>query len=69
MTGPTDALERPRGCPRPGVVPSFDAGWDAHRMGLSRATVEAVAADKGWATLGWDARQQQHTEQKKEAPR
>ena len=52
-------LERPEACPKPGVVEAFDAGWDAHEVGIERATVEVFtpASGRGWALLGWDARQ------------
>jgi hypothetical protein len=44
--------------PAEGVIAPFDAGWKAHAAGLDRATVEVLALDKGWALLGWDAREQ-----------
>jgi hypothetical protein len=47
---------RPIMCPPPGHVPSFDAGWDAHEVGLGRGSVEILSPDPGWALLGWDAR-------------
>lgn len=50
-------IERPRSCPERGKVPPFDAGWDAHEIGLRRDTVRTFAADPAWAILGWDARQ------------
>lgn len=49
-------LARPEACPKPGQVEPFDAGWNAHEVGLSRRTVELLAADKGWALLGYDTR-------------
>lgn len=57
MIDERDPLERPRSVPAPGEIAPFDSGWDAHRIGLERQTVEALAADKGWALLGWDARE------------
>lgn len=50
-------VERPRSVPAVGVVPAFDAGWNAHEKGLSRETVRVLAADPGWALLGWDTRE------------
>lgn len=55
MTTPT--IERTVACPAPGVVPAFDAGWDAHAAGLERETVRVLAASPEWALLGWDIRQ------------
>lgn len=48
--------ERPDACPRIGVIEPFDAGWDAHKTGLGRRTVELLSPDPGWALLGWDTR-------------
>ena len=48
-------LERPASCPKQGAVPAFDAGWNAYEVGLERDSVEMLAADKGWALLGYDA--------------
>lgn len=49
-------VERPISCPAPGIVPAFDAGWNAHEIGLARETVELLAVSP-WALLGYDARQ------------
>lgn len=49
-------VERPASVPAEGVIEPFDAGWDGHRMGLARETVQLLAADPGWALLGWDTR-------------
>ena len=49
--------ERPPSVPAPGVVPAFDAGWDANALEIERETVAAVAADPRWALLGWDCRE------------
>ncbi len=51
-------ITRPRSCPAPGVIPAFDAGWNAHRIGLDRETVAALTAGDGkrWALLGYDIR-------------
>ena len=51
-----DDIERPAACPREGQIEPFDAGWNAHRVGIGRATVEVLANDPGWALLGWDSR-------------
>lgn len=50
---------RPRSVPTEGVVPAFDAGWNAHEVGLSLSTVLtfAPASGRGWAVLGWKARE------------
>jgi len=45
---------RPDSCPPPGKVEAFDAGWNAHRAGLSRKTVEVLSG--GMALVAWDAR-------------
>lgn len=52
-----DPVERPPAVPEAGAVAPFDAGWEAHHAGLERETVRVLAADPGWALLGWDARQ------------
>lgn len=60
-------VARPRACPEAGTIPAFDAGWEAHQIGLGRATVQALTVGdaQGWALLGWDARDMsQHTERK-----
>jgi hypothetical protein len=51
-------IERPQSVPREGQVPAFDAGWNAHRLGLERETVRVLtpASGRGWALLGWDVR-------------
>jgi len=52
-------IERPLSCPKEGVVPAFDAGWNAHEVGLERKTVEVLTppSGRGWALMGWDVRQ------------
>ena len=56
-SGASDNLiVRPTACPREGQIKPFDAGWHAHEVGLSRETVRVLAADPGWALLGWDTR-------------
>jgi hypothetical protein len=47
----TDAM------PKVGQIEPFDAGWNAHALGIARETVRVLAADPGWALLGWDCRQ------------
>jgi hypothetical protein len=49
-------VERPAAAPREGQIQPYDAGWNAHRVGLERSTVEALARDRGWALLGYDSR-------------
>lgn len=51
-------FERPPSVPTRGLVRAYDAGWDAHRLGLARDTVAALAPPSGrdWALLGWDTR-------------
>lgn len=58
--GQADPVERPRAVPAEGVIEAFDAGWNAHRIGLERDSVETFAhpSGQGWALLGWNARQQ-----------
>lgn len=51
------SIERPDACPREGQIEPFDAGWNAHEVGLSRETVRVLASDPGWALLGWDIRE------------
>jgi hypothetical protein len=51
-------VERTEGMPAEGVVAPFDAGWYAHEIGLDRDTVRVLAADPGWALLGYDCRAQ-----------
>ncbi len=47
---------RPPSVPPEGVVPAFDAGWNAAEVGLSRETVAVIAAPDahGWALIGYD---------------
>lgn len=47
---------RPPSVPKEGDVPAFDAGWEAHEIGLARDTVAALAAEPRWALLGYDCR-------------
>lgn len=51
----TDAM------PREGLVEPFDAGWNAHEVGLDRETVEVLSQPdaRKWALLGYDCRAQQ----------
>lgn len=56
MSGSESLLPRPISVPKEGEVPSFDAGWNAHQIGISRESVRVLAADPGWALLGYDAR-------------
>lgn len=50
-------VPRPAAAPVEGLIEPFDAGWNAHRVGIERETVEVLAADPGWALLGWDMRE------------
>lgn len=50
------SIQRPPAAPKEGQVEPYDAGWHAHEIGLSRETVAVVAADPGWALLGYDTR-------------
>lgn len=50
------AVERPPSVPKPGQIPAFDAGWNAHEIGIDRATARVLAADPQWALLAWDCR-------------
>jgi len=52
-------IERGSSMPKEGVVPAFDAGWNAHEVGLERNTVSVLAHPTGreWALMGWDSRQ------------
>lgn len=52
-----DDVQRSPAMPPEGVIPPFDAGWEAHALGLERRTVEVLAADPRWAVLGWDCRE------------
>ncbi len=49
-------IERPKTMPAAGEVAPFDAGWLAHELGFDRETVRLLAADPGWALLGYDGR-------------
>jgi hypothetical protein len=51
------ATDRPPSVPKEGEIAPFDAGWHAHEVGLDRDTVRVLAADPGWALLGYDARE------------
>lgn len=51
-----EPLLRPDSVPKLGEIEPFDAGWNAHEIGLDRDTVRVLAADPGWALLGYDAR-------------
>ncbi len=50
--------DRPESCPKEGMVPAFDAGWNAHKVGLGRETVEVLSHPSGrsWALMGYDVR-------------
>ncbi len=53
-------IARPISCPAPGVVAGFDAGWNAHQVGLERDSVTVFTTDpqaREWALLAWDARE------------
>lgn len=50
------AIERTAACPQPGVIPAFDAGWNAHEIGLERETVRVLSASPEWALLGYNIR-------------
>ena len=60
-------VERPAAAPLLGQIPSYDAGWNAHEVGLSRKTVEVLSPDPGWALLGWDMRALLAKRQKEES--
>ena len=49
---------RPSSVPKAGVIEAFDAGWNAHEIGLDRETVDVLAHPSGrsWALLGYDSR-------------
>ena len=49
-------IERPDSCPREGQIEAFDAGWNAHEVGLSRETTRVFSASPDWAVLAWDVR-------------
>jgi hypothetical protein len=53
-----DAVQRPYTAPKEGVVEAFDAGWNAHSLGMSRETVRVLTPPSGveWALLAWDIR-------------
>lgn len=55
---------RPASCPAIGQIGAFDAGWNAHEVGLSREMVKALAGiaeddeqARQWALMAWDVRQ------------
>lgn len=53
------AHARPDACPAPGMVDAFDAGWNAHEVGLGRETVSVLSPTpyaRGWALLAYDTR-------------
>lgn len=56
--------ERPASCPKPGEVEAFDAGWNAHRAGISLKTVEVLSG--GMASVAWKAREYMAGEPKPE---
>ena len=60
-------VERPAAAPLLGQIPSYDAGWNAHEVGLDRKTVEVLSPDPGWALLGWDMRALLAKRQKEES--
>lgn len=47
------------GLPQEGEIEAFDAGWNASEAGLDRQTVAVLTppSGRGWALLGWDARE------------
>lgn len=53
-----DDVERPRSVPAEGEIEAFDAGWNGHRVGLGRRSVELFtpASGRPWALLGYDTR-------------
>jgi hypothetical protein len=52
-----DEIERPLSCPERGLVPAFDAGWDAQRLGIERETVLVLTQGRdAWALMGYDIR-------------
>jgi len=59
-------IERPRSCPEPGVILAFDAGWNAHELGMDRDTVLVLTDPSGlkWALLGYDIRRKLEWEQR-----
>lgn len=54
-----DPVQRTLAMPKEGVVEAFDAGWNAHKVGLSRRTVEVITHPFGrdWALMAWDCRE------------
>jgi hypothetical protein len=52
-------VPRPDSVPKEGMVEAFDAGWNAHRRGLERTTVQVMTPVSGlkWALLGYDCRE------------
>ncbi len=53
-----DAVQRPNSAPAEGVIGAFDAGWNAHRVGLARETVQVLTPPdaRAWALMAWDIR-------------
>ena len=49
-------IERPASCPPEGQFEAFDAGWNAHEVGISRESTRVLAANPRWAVLAWDIR-------------
>jgi hypothetical protein len=67
-------IQRPHSCPIEGQIPSFDAGWNAHKLGISRKTVEVLSPPlmpgvKSWGVYAWDIRDQLATEARREYAR
>jgi len=67
-------IQRPLSCPAEGQIPSFDAGWNAHKVGISRKTVEVLSPPmvpgvKSWGVYAWDIRDQLATEARREYAR
>lgn len=58
MTDAARVVERTASVPAPGVIPAFDAGWNAHEVGLEHETVRVLSASPNWALLGYDTRRQ-----------
>lgn len=52
-------VPRPASCPEEGQIEAFDAGWNAHEVGLGRESVELFAhpAGRAWALMAWDIRE------------
>jgi len=54
-------IERPDSCPKEGQIAAFDAGWNAHEVGLSRTTTEMFSPSEyaaKWALVAWDVREE-----------